>query len=402
MRLSVVLVACALAGTASAQEQQSRKLFAPTVRAATDCAARAITSQGVKSSATDDQIREAARRAFGGECRAEGARLVSEHDRLYGVGTGRAFVDGPYFADFPRAARVRMNAGGGLNVTVSKPLRCPDMLEIYEVQDAGRDLAAIERNELQRNPKSDADVIASFTARMDARLRQARHVMAGPVLEEFRRLPMAGMEACFPALRPVVEEARLVAVQIEAQRQELERQRAEAERQRMEAEQRRAEEQRLTDQRRAEELRLAELRRAEVQRAEDERRRAAEEEAARSRAEAQRAQDERLREERRPINVLKRLYAQYAYIKQCFEFRTGYIQIFISDTEFNRSRGAIKAIEMKLKGLDPSINTDQAWAEAAASINIVPDRGTCQLSLQTLMAAFQEIAPDAAAPKKDF
>ena len=57
---------------------------------------------------------------------------------------------------------------------------------------------------------------------------------------------------------------------------------------------------------------------------------------------------------------------------------------------------------MKLKGLDPSINTDQAWAEAAASINIVPDRGTCQLSLQTLMAAFQEIAPDAAAPKKDF
>lgn len=401
MRLWVVLVASVLAGSASAQDQ-NRRVFAPTVRAATDCATRAIVAQGMTATATDETIREGARRAFGGSCRAEGLLMVNEHDRLYGSGTGRSFVDGPYFADFPRAARTRMTAPGGLSITVNKPVRCPDMLEIYEVQDAGRDFAGIEQDDLQRNPKTDIDVLASFTRRMDARLAQARHVMARPVLEEFRRLPPAGMEACFPALRPVLASARLVAAQMEAQRIEMEKQRAEAERLRLEAEQRRAEEQRLADQRRAEELRLAELRRAEMQRAEEERRRAAEEEAARKRAEAQRAEEERQRELRRPVNVLKRSYAQYAFVKQCFEFRNGYVSIFISESEFGRARLAIKAIETKLKSLDTGIDTDVAWAEAAAAISVVPERDVCQAALQLLMAAFQEIAPDAAMPKKDF
>ncbi len=401
MRLSVVLVACVLASAANAQDQ-SRKQFAPTVRAATDCASRVIAAQGIVSTASDDQIREAARRAFGGQCRAEGLLLAREHDRLYGAGTGRSFVDGPYFADFPRAARIRMNAPGGLTVTVSKPMRCPDMLEIHDVQDAGRDIAMAERDDLQRNPKTELDLLAAFSRRMEARLRQARHVMAGPVLEEFRRLPQAGFEACFPALRPVVAEARQIAVQMELQRQEMERQRVEAERQRMEAEQRRVEEQRAADQRRAEELRLAELRRAEVQRAEEERRKQAQDEADRRRAEAQRAEEERQREERRPVNVLKKLYSQYGYVKRCFDYRTGYVDIFISESEFNRARNAIKIIEDRVRKIDPSINTDQAWAEAATSINVVPDRASCQYSLTFLMAAFQEVAPEAAAPKKDF
>ncbi|WP_291829628.1 hypothetical protein [Bosea sp. (in: a-proteobacteria)] len=401
MRLLVVLVVWTSAGSAVAQDQ-NRRVFAPTVRAATECATRVVVAQGTTVAATDEAIREGARRAFGSQCRAEGLLLVSEHDRLYGAGTGRSFVDGPYFADFPRAARVRMNAPGGLTVTVSKPVRCPDMLEIHEVQDAGRDFAGVEQDDLLRNPKTDVDVLASFTRRMDARLSQARHVMARPVLEEFRRLPPMAMEACFPALRPVLASARLVAAQLEAQRIEMERQRADAERVRIEAEQRRIEEQRIADLRRADELRLAELRRAEMQRAEEDRRRAAEEEAARKRAEAQRAEEERQRELRRPVNVLKRSYAHYAFVKQCFEFRSGYVSIFVSENEFGRARIAIKAIETKLKSLDGSINTDFAWAEAASSISIVPERNTCQTALQLLMAAFQEIAPDAATPKKDF
>ena len=118
MRPSVVLVATVLASSAFAQDQ-NRRVFAPTVRAATDCATRAIAALGMSATATDEAIREGARRAFGSQCRAEGLLMVSEHDRLYGAGTGRGFVDGPYFADFPRAARARMTAPGGLSVTVS-------------------------------------------------------------------------------------------------------------------------------------------------------------------------------------------------------------------------------------------------------------------------------------------
>src|SRR3954463_7600629 len=42
------------------------------------------------------------------ECRSFGARLIAEHDRLYGPGTGRTFVEGPYAADLPRAVKARI------------------------------------------------------------------------------------------------------------------------------------------------------------------------------------------------------------------------------------------------------------------------------------------------------
>jgi flagellar biosynthesis GTPase FlhF len=402
MRFVLVCIASFYVADAHAQEPQARRQLLPTVRAATDCASRAIALRGIAASATDEILRDAARQAFGAQCQVEGQRLVAEHDRLYGPGTGRSFVDGAYFSDFPRAARIRMAGLAGQGQPAAKPARCPEMLEIYEVQDAGREFAEIERIELTQNPKSDAELIASFTARMDNRLRQARHVMATSVLQEFRRLPPSSLESCFPTLSPVLFQARAIALQREEQRREAERQREEAERQRAEFEWRRAEEQRIADERRAEELRLAELRRAEFQRAEEERRRIQKEEADRKRAEAQRVEEEQQREARRPANVLKRLYAQYAYVKQCYEFRNGYVSIFVSDNEFTRARTAIKAIETKLKSIDSAINTDFIWAEAASAISIVPERGSCQVALQSLMSAFQEIAPDAAAPKKDF
>lgn len=72
MRLSVVLVACVLASAANAQDQ-SRKQFAPTVRAATDCASRVIAAQGIVSTASDDQIREAAVERSGGSAEQRGS-----------------------------------------------------------------------------------------------------------------------------------------------------------------------------------------------------------------------------------------------------------------------------------------------------------------------------------------
>ena len=34
--------------------------------------------------------------------------LIAEHDRLYGPGTGKTFVEGPYASDLPRALKARL------------------------------------------------------------------------------------------------------------------------------------------------------------------------------------------------------------------------------------------------------------------------------------------------------
>src|SRR5215212_8358684 len=41
-------------------------------------------------------------------CKAIGGNLIAEHDRLYGPGTGKAFVEGPYASDLPRALKARL------------------------------------------------------------------------------------------------------------------------------------------------------------------------------------------------------------------------------------------------------------------------------------------------------
>src|SRR5215212_8377028 len=40
--------------------------------------------------------------------KAFGSTLITEHDRLYGPGTGKAFVEGPYASDLPRALKARI------------------------------------------------------------------------------------------------------------------------------------------------------------------------------------------------------------------------------------------------------------------------------------------------------
>ena len=44
------------------------------------------------------------------DCAESGRTLVAEHDRLYGAGTGKAFVEGPYAADLPRALKARIGS----------------------------------------------------------------------------------------------------------------------------------------------------------------------------------------------------------------------------------------------------------------------------------------------------
>lgn len=401
----VAAAACIIgsAGLAAAQDV-NRLAFLPTVRAATACVATVISKDTAIPRDNDDRLREAARRAFGGACQTEGQRLVFEHDRLYGSGTGRQFVDGPYFTDLPRAVRVRLTSAQPLVVPLNaKPRRCPDMLEIYEVQDAGREFARLEQNDLQRRPKSDLEVLNGFIGRMDQQLQQARHAMARPVLQEFRSLPPADMGICFPTLVPVMAEARTIAAQAEEMRLDAERQRAEAEARRIEQE-RLAEERRLeVEYRRQIALRAEEERRAEERRIADERRKQEREEAERRRIAEERAEEDRRRDYMRPVNVLKRSYAQYAFIRRCVEFGKGNVYAFVSEPQFTRARAAIKAIEDKIKVLDPGIGTEIAWGEAAQSVlNTMPIATECQTAHQTLISTFETMAPELAVPKKDF
>ena len=80
----------------------------PTVRATTDCIAQGIVaSPTALSHARQDNWLEAVK-SMQGDCSDVGRTLIAEHDRLYGPGTGKAFVEGPYASDLPRALKARI------------------------------------------------------------------------------------------------------------------------------------------------------------------------------------------------------------------------------------------------------------------------------------------------------
>jgi len=89
-------------------ERQKRKELLPAVQATTECLAQEILRSPTALSyarqnkwvETVESVPEA--------CKAEGRNLIAEHDRLYGPGTGKAFVDGPYASDLPRALKARI------------------------------------------------------------------------------------------------------------------------------------------------------------------------------------------------------------------------------------------------------------------------------------------------------
>jgi len=107
---AVALVSVSLPALARGELSDARKwkVLLPTVRASTDCIARGIaTSPTALNYARQENWLEAAK-STSDECRSFGSHLVAEHDRLYGRGTGKKFVEGPYAADLPRALKARI------------------------------------------------------------------------------------------------------------------------------------------------------------------------------------------------------------------------------------------------------------------------------------------------------
>jgi hypothetical protein len=110
---------------------------------------------------------------------------------------------------------------------------------------------------------------------------------------------------------------------------------------------------------------------AEVRAAEQERRRQAEQAVADKKAQAQAEYDALPQEEkqwRKATGLLLDGYRFYAHVKWCHEVREGYAYKAINDVELERAEGAIKSIVDQATKLSASVNTDDVWQQALASV----------------------------------
>jgi hypothetical protein len=108
--LTTALVSLSLPALARGElsETRKRKALLPAVRATTECIAQEILrSPTALSYARQNKWFETAQN-IPEACKALGSNLIAEHDRLYGPGTGKAFVEGPYASDLPRALKARI------------------------------------------------------------------------------------------------------------------------------------------------------------------------------------------------------------------------------------------------------------------------------------------------------
>jgi len=108
--LATALVSVSLPTLARGELSDARKwrVLLPTVRAVTDCIARGIAASPTAVNYARQENWLEAVKSTAEECRSFGNRLIAEHDRLYGPGTGKTFVEGPYAADLPRAVKARI------------------------------------------------------------------------------------------------------------------------------------------------------------------------------------------------------------------------------------------------------------------------------------------------------
>jgi hypothetical protein len=123
---------------------------------------------------------------------------------------------------------------------------------------------------------------------------------------------------------------------------------------------------------------------------------------------AERANAERERqmaesEQRKPSNILLMAYSRYIYLRRCFEERTGYATVYLTDVEIDRARKAISGIEKVMLNRDPNIDKDAEWRGANAFAGrAVADYGSCHIELANLLKTFKSEDPLDSALIKDF
>lgn len=119
---------------------------------------------------------------------------------------------------------------------------------------------------------------------------------------------------------------------------------------------------------------------------------------------AEQDRQRRIEEEKRtPRYLLQQSYAYYIHVKRCYDARSGYQLVFISEPEADRARDAVRAIEKFLKAADVSLDGDALWQKANESVDKVSlTREGCQASYRDLVGAYRRVDPSEAGTKKDF
>lgn len=111
--ISFLLCFLVVGAAEAATEPQKRRAHVPYVRAATTCIAHQVRRQLGQDRAAESV--SAALKTGILLCRETVERMVAKHDRIFGAGTGRKFLEGAYAADLPRAVSAQI--AGPLQLT---------------------------------------------------------------------------------------------------------------------------------------------------------------------------------------------------------------------------------------------------------------------------------------------
>jgi hypothetical protein len=105
-----------------------------------------------------------------------------------------------------------------------------------------------------------------------------------------------------------------------------------------------------------------------------------------------------------PVNILKKAYGDYKFLRRCREARQGYLAVNISEEELARARQAVQRVEQKLKPqLDPDVDIDELWeqADSIGQPNTIV-QAICQFRYSSLMQLYNQLAPEDKRMEKDF
>jgi hypothetical protein len=114
-----------------------------------------------------------------------------------------------------------------------------------------------------------------------------------------------------------------------------------------------------------------------------------------------------------PANHLTGNYEDYQIISSCYNSRKDYLVQYISPTEMEEARTAIKGVEYYYQKQDATLDTNKIWDDSAvkssetwSNLNSVAMPGQlgqlCKMALSGLLSRFHAIDPEAGKVKKDF
>jgi hypothetical protein len=170
------------------------KTLLPSVRATTECMARGIVASPVALGHARQGNWLEAVKAMQADCAEVGRALVAEHDRLYGPGTGRSFVEGPYASDLPRALKARIGA------------KVDQAAESMNVEEAPASAPVTTPEALPQPPDSSPDPAAPVSAAsadgahaVDREDGSAGISLSADIASYLDRYRMAALNAASPA-----------------------------------------------------------------------------------------------------------------------------------------------------------------------------------------------------------